>query len=131
MATNHGKVEYSPELGEAICDEIAGGGSIKKFCMAKDAPNKGSVFRWLATIPEFRDLYDAARIIQADAWTDEIVDIADKGNDSAKVRNQMNARQWAAERANPQRYQAKMALEHTGTVGLKVEVKQFNFDDDE
>jgi hypothetical protein len=123
MATNAGKIDYSPELAETICEVVAAGGDIATYCEAKGTPAARSVFRWLATKPEFMALYQAARIIQADAYADQCVKIADGDTDPSKVRNQLNARWWAAERANPKRFGTK--VEVGGEVGLNVVVRRF------
>lgn len=123
MATNAGKIDYSTELAEEICEVVAAGGDIATYCKGEGTPAARSVFRWLATKPEFMALYQAARIIQGDAYADECVSIADGDGDTAKVRNQLNARWWAAERANPKRFGTK--VEVGGEVGLTVTVRRF------
>lgn len=125
MATRSDATDYFPSLGEAICDEIASGGSIAAYCRRKDTPHKRTVYRWLARVPEFAALYQAARIVQADAFADDMLDFADGEGDPAKVRNQMNARQWAAERANPKRFGPKAALDLTGEMKTTVVIRQF------
>lgn len=127
MATRNDAVEYSAALAEDICSAVAAGGSIAKFCEAKGAPAKRAVFLWLARHKEFATLMAAARVVQADAFGDEIVKIADAGEDAAKVRNQMNARMWVAERANPKRFGAKVEL--AGELGLNVVVRRFTAPD--
>ena len=125
MATRLDAFGYSPELGEAMCEAVASGGSIAAYCRQPNTPHAKTAWKWLARVPEFAALYQAARVIQADAFADAMIDIADGENDPAKVRNQMNARQWAAERANPGRFGAKAALELSGEVGTTVVIRQF------
>ncbi len=120
MATNTGKIDYSPELGEAIATFVMEGGTVREFCAQPDTPNKSTVFRWLDRHPEFAARYTAARLMQADALADELIDIADGTGlkpgevyDARRVRQQLSSRMWLAERLAPKRYGAKQALERS------------------
>jgi disulfide oxidoreductase YuzD len=79
--------DFTPALGDRICDQLADGSSLRTICAAEDMPGKTTVFRWLAQaekrdapeqLIEFRDQYARAREAQADALADEIVNIADQ-----------------------------------------------------
>ena len=128
MATRDGCVDYTPELGEAICEHVAGGGSVKKFCAPKDKPSKSAVFSWLMKYPDFAAHYALAQEWKGEAYADETVDLSDGNGDPAKVRNQISSRQWMAERLRPKRYGSKLGVDLQGQVGMTVEVRRFTPD---
>lgn len=124
--------QYSPALVQAICDHVAGGGTVAAFCEVKGRPAKGSVFRWLAKYPEFAEAYSLAMTAKSHATVDEMQSIADGIGladdveyDAAKVRNQLSTRQWIAERTNPKRYGPKTGVELSGEQKIVVELVQF------
>ena len=98
-------------------------------------PNKATVFRWLAANKGFSDQYARAREVQADALFDEILDIADDGqNDSyidddgqrrtdhdviARSRLRVDARKWMAGKLRPKVYGEKLQQEIDATVTTK------------
>jgi hypothetical protein len=70
---------YTPEIAEKICAEIVDGRSIRSICQDEGMPAKRTVMYWLGRHPDFRAMYEAARLIQADLIFDEILEIADDG----------------------------------------------------
>lgn len=125
MATNTGKISYSPELGEAICDFIMDGGSVRAFCAQPGTPSWRAVFLWLNRYPEFATRYTAARLMQAETLADEMIDLADGDGDPRLVRLQLQARMWLAERLAPKKYGPRRLVEHSGKVSMTVEVVRF------
>lgn len=92
-------------------------------------PDKATVFRWLRTIPEFRDQYARAKEESADALTDEILEIADDATNDWMERHQkgsvgwevngehiqrsrvrIDTRKWLASKLKPKKYGDKLAL---------------------
>jgi hypothetical protein len=137
---------FEAALGDAICERIADGQSLRAICLDENMPNKATVFRWLADdrYLEFRDQYERAREAQADALFDDILDIADDGsNDWMERKNaegqnvgwsengealrrsvlRVDARKWMAGKLRPKKYGDKIFQEHSGAVktGLDVE----------
>ena len=66
---------FSEELADAICERLAAGESLIRICGGDDFPSDGTVYRWIATIPAFRDKYAQARSVQAERMADEILTI--------------------------------------------------------
>jgi hypothetical protein len=54
---------YSPELAATICDQLAAGKSLRQICAAGGMPNRCTVGRWVVQHPEFREQYEAARLL--------------------------------------------------------------------
>lgn len=129
---------YSPELATAICERIASGESLKSVCRDEGMPNHVTVLRWALTIPEFSNQYKQARDMQAEVLADELLDIADDGqndwmekhdqngvmigwreNGEAIRRSQLRieTRKWVAAKLLPKRWGEKTITEVTGADG--------------
>jgi len=122
-------VEYSPELGEAICLRIAEGESLAKICRDPGMPNKRTVTTWVFKKPEFAEMYNFARQIQAELLGDEILDIA--GDSSAdrradgsidheainRSRLRVDTIKWYLARINGRKWGDKVTNEVTGKDG--------------
>lgn len=70
---------YTKQVGDAICERIANGESLRKICQDKGMPTKTTVFRWLEddNNQAFRDQYARAREWQAETLMEEAIEIAD------------------------------------------------------
>lgn len=79
--------EYTPEMGERICQRLVAGESVNAMCRDRDMPSSATVFNWLhrAELGEFLEKYNRARRAQADALFDEIPDIADDSSADRKL----------------------------------------------
>ena len=126
--------KYTDVLAATICERIANGESLRHICEAEDMPSRSAVLRWLAVNEQFRDQYARAREAQADFWADEILDIADDGqNDWMEIRNRegeavgwrengeainrsklrVDARKWLMSKLAPKKYSDRLISEHT------------------
>lgn len=126
---------YSPELAAKICDEIAGGRSMRSICQDEGMPSKTSVLRWLANNEDFQKLYIAAKAMQAEGFADELIELADTPREGKKIvrkgklvetttgdmiehrKLQVSTRQWMIERLLPKKYGTKIQQEITGRDG--------------
>lgn len=135
MAKRKGRPSsYTQAIGDAICERLGDGDSLRTICADENMPNKATVFRWLADerYSAFRDQYARARETQADTIVDEMIDIADDGtndwmerknadgesigwmeNGEALRRSQLRiaARQWVAGKMRPKKYGDKIAVD--------------------
>lgn len=135
---------YTDEVASIILERIADGESLKAICEDEGMPSKSTVFKWLAEIAGFSDMYVRAREIQADALFDDILTIADDGRNDwmerkdaedenmgwrengealQRSRLRIDARKWMAAKLRPRKYGEKLELEHGGsmTVVNKIE----------
>ena len=80
-------------------------------------PAASTVFLWLAKHPEFSDQYGKAREAQADALSDECLDIAASEPDVARARLMIDTRKWFASKMKPKKYGDRQAIEHAGKDG--------------
>ncbi|WP_420359997.1 terminase small subunit protein [Agrobacterium pusense] len=141
-----GVTTYTEEIGDAICERIALGESVRSICDDEAMPSMSTVFKWLRDNEAFSQQYARAREVQADALFDDIIDIADDGrNDWMEKRNadgesigwqengealrrsqlRIDARKWMAGKLRPKKYGEKLALTDGDGGPLKVEVIKF------
>ncbi|MBO9099454.1 MULTISPECIES: terminase small subunit-like protein [unclassified Rhizobium] len=135
---------YTIELTDVICERIANGESLKGICEDDAMPGKTTVFRWLAADEQFRDKYARAREAQADALFDDILTIADDGqNDWMEKKNadgknigwmengealrrsalRIDARKWMAGKLRPKVYGDKLDVSVDGKVDFVIGAK--------
>jgi hypothetical protein len=130
-----GGIQFSPELFDTICEDIAGGQSLVAICKSADMPSYTSVMNWLgnATLDAEHKLvekYARAREAQADYLAYESLDIADDASNDWMERNGKNdapgwvlngehvqrsklrvdQRRWMAGKLAPKKYGDKLAL---------------------
>jgi hypothetical protein len=128
---------YAQDMADTICERIANGESLRSICDDDGFPDKATVFRWLSFNDDFRDQYARAREAQADAIFDDILTIADDGqndwmekkdaegenigwreNGEAIRRSQLriDARKWMAGKLKPKKYGEKLDLNVSGSL---------------
>lgn len=69
--------EYTEQAANKICEKIAEGLSIRTICKEEDMPAPSTIFKWLSEHRTFSEQYARAKEAQADAFAEEILDIAD------------------------------------------------------
>ena len=69
--------EYNLEVAIEFCDRVGECESIKKICADPAMPAAATIWRWMATIEEFRAAFQCAILAKLDARCDEIIEIAD------------------------------------------------------
>lgn len=129
---------FDQGIADAICERIADGDSLRTICADDDFPARSTVFKWLSQNAAFADQYAHAREAQADAIFDDILEIADDGqndwmekhsrdgeaigwqeNGEALRRSQLriDARKWMAGKLRPKKYGDRTQMQLTGPDG--------------
>lgn len=135
-------IEFSQDIADKICELLVVPMSLNEICRATNMPTKQTVFRWLKANDYFRTQYAIARDDQAEAFVDEILEIADDSqndwmervrngrreivfNDESSRRSQLriDTRKWAAGKAKPKKYGDKVIAEIGGLDGKPIEHK--------
>lgn len=123
---------HTPELAAEICRRLAEGRSLRSICRADDMPDRSTVHLWVVEDREgFSYQYANARRAQALRWADEILDIADDGENDTyededgnprtdydviqRSRLRVDTRKWLLSKVLPKVYGEKVAL--TGSDG--------------
>lgn len=129
--------EFTQETADAICQRLIEGESLRTICKTEGMPAASTVFRWLSERKSFQEQYARAREAQADHLAEEILQIADDGeNDTyevdgetrtnqdvvARSRLRVDARKWLASKMAPKKYGEKVTQEHTGEGGGPVKM---------
>jgi terminase small subunit-like protein len=130
---------YTPALAARICVAIATGstlGDAAKTC----GVGRRTVARWRFQHPEFRSMYEQARLDRNDMWGEEIVEIAD-GRDAdyeigangqtvqvkenvLRSRLRMEGRQWVMSRLAPQQWGERQQVDLKADMLLQMPEEQ-------
>lgn len=135
---------YTREIGQHIYNELIKGRSLKKICTKdNNMPSEPTVYSWLqrekkSFVEDFFNKYKEAKNIQAERFVEEIIDIADDGeNDTYERLNprtgkietvvdqdvirrselRLKARMWVTSRLLPKKYGDQSKVELTGVDG--------------
>jgi hypothetical protein len=132
--------DYTQETADRICAQLAEGKSLRTICKADDLPSTQTVYAWLRTHAEFLAQYTRAKEDSADAFAEEMLDIADEAsNDWMEVHDKDNpgyrfngehvnrsrlrvdTRKWIASKLKPKKYGERVQAELTGKDGGPIE----------
>lgn len=126
---------YTKELGETICKRIALGESLRSICKDEDMPDRSVVHDWIldAGKKEFSDQYEKAVNSRAELMFDELLDIADDGQNDymekelesgtievpntehiQRSRLRVDTRKWYLSKVLPKKFGEKMDLTSGG-----------------
>lgn len=124
--------DYTEELAQRICIELAEGRSLREICAQDDMPARPTVFRWLFQNLEFRDQYTRSREFQGEVHAEEMNDKAAEALELVKlcddpraasayvqaIKLQVEQYRWNAARLLPKKYGDRIQQEVTGDVTL-------------
>jgi hypothetical protein len=119
--------EYHQSVADKICQELAGGKSLRKVCASKTMPHLATVMRWVRDNAEFRKQYAEACDARAECLAGEIIEIADRTSKNvARDRLRVEARKWMLPRLDPKKYGDRIAVEASGPDGGPIETKSLS-----
>lgn len=126
-------MDYTPELGRRICAHMVEGKSLRSICKMDGMPSKSGVMLWLQQHDEFLKIYCIAQQERAEAYAEEVIDIADDGSNDyvldeegvprfdhehvQRSKLRVEARKWICAKMKPKKYGDKVELD--GSVELK------------
>jgi hypothetical protein len=134
---------FTEEQAEEICRRLADGESLRHICLLAHMPSKTTILRWLDEIPSFRTQYAHAREKQADAFLDQIQEIAHDGRNDWEIqeaertgqdrivlhaehvqrsRLRVDTLKWVMSKLAPKKYGDKLDIEHSGKTNVEVDV---------
>lgn len=121
------QTEYTPELGERICELITCRVSLDRICEMPEMPSVGTIYKWLRAVPSFNEAYSRARELRADARADCIDELHDKlarGEiDPTTARVLFDMERWQASKEKPGRYGDSIKTEVSGKDGGPIQVE--------
>lgn len=115
--------------------------SLREVCKLDGMPGMTTVMRWLSQFEEFRSQYARAKEAGAEYWAEEILEIADDGQNDWMERNardepgwvfngeaarrsqiRIDARKWLLSKLMPKKYGDKVAIGGDPDNPLRVDV---------
>lgn len=125
--------DYTQELADKICEELAQGKSMRTVCHSDEMPAMSTVFKWLREKEGFSEQYVKAKQEATDAMAEDILDIADdgsndlmtiqKGKQSYEVENKevtnrsrlrVDTRKWLMSKMKPKKYGDRIDMTTNG-----------------
>ena len=119
---------YTREVADLICRRMAGGMSLRQACADDGIPPASTVRGWVVDdVDGFAERYARARMLLAEHWADELVDIADDSasdwiqtSDGERLnsdhvqrsRLRVDTRKWIVSKMLPKVYGDKLDLNH-------------------
>jgi len=126
-APKKAEVRYSAGMAERICERIALGDPLQVICVGEGMPTIKQVQAWVVKYAKFREMYDQARILQADYLADEaLVIVAEMRRTPTKAPALKAAADLLAKQAewrSPRKYGPKMDLTVTERAKTPDEIK--------
>lgn len=114
--------DYTPELADAICEELAKGRPLAQICEDEGMPSYTTVWRWEQKHPEFRKASAHAREHGTHYMADDCIRIADDDEiEPADKRVRIDTRLRLIGKWNAKAYGDKVAHQHTGAGGGPIE----------
>ncbi len=127
----------TPQAADQVCSLIADGYTLRQIAQKIDC-GLGTISQWAAEDAKFAELYARAKMARLEAMADELVDISDEGvNDwydreldsggvvqapdhehIARSKLRVDTRKWLLSKLVPKQYGDKLAVEHSGEIGL-------------
>jgi hypothetical protein len=119
-------VRYSPKIAREICERIAEGGTWSRICKDAHMPSYSALYGWCERHPEFADALTRARVMAADGFADQVLEVAQAATSATASGDRLHvgALQWRAAKAAPHVYGRK-AEERVEQRRIIVEVRKF------
>lgn len=118
---------------------------MRTVCKNDWCPTGATLFKWMRENPEFLSQYERAKQESADAFAEEMADIADDATNDWMAKNDPNnpgfqfngehvqrsrlridTRKWLASKLKPKKYGEKVDLNHKGNVTTTVKIVKFS-----
>lgn len=121
--SNRRPTEYTPELGDLICELLADGQTLSAICKNPAMPAERTVRSWARDAQHpISPYYARARAVGYDSWGDQMRDkvancTADVG-EVAKVRLEVDTMKWLLSKALPRVYGDKLEIDTPADGGL-------------
>jgi hypothetical protein len=121
---------YTPALADEICRRVSEGESVRAICRDPGMPSEGTVRAWSREDRGgFAARFRIARDLQLDCWSDQIVDLADRGELDPRDRAiRIDTRKWVMSKLAPRRYGDRLLVSGEAENPLVVMHKHVSLD---
>jgi len=119
-----------PDWLHELCGRVCAGEGVNEVCRDDHMPHESTVYRHMAKNDEVASRIARAREAQQDFEADNCVKMADAATaeDWQVVKLRIWARQWRAAKLAPKKYGEKVGLDHSGDIGLTVNIVRYGDD---
>ncbi len=137
---------YDQALADEICRRLCAGETLRSICCDPDLPSMVTVSAWVFDDEGgFAEAYERARRVQAFAWADEILEIADNADGDWKetargfsadtdhiqrAKLRVDARKWLLSKVLPKQFGDSLSLGADEASPVKVTIVQYGDDQD-
>lgn len=108
-------IKYSKTIAEKICERIATGETLNAICLEPEMPSHTVIFKWFERYPDFKQSYENARILQADYFADEMVELKNLARENpanaSAYRVAADILRWQASVRQPRKYGDKLEVD--------------------
>lgn len=127
---------FNQEIADKVCERLAAGESLRKACEATEGAKAPTILLWANENAAFAEHYAQARERGYALLADDLIQIADDGqNDTYKDENgnvrtdqdviarsrlRVDTRKWMLSKMLPKVYGDKLETTHKGTIGVTV-----------
>src|SRR4051794_21103502 len=113
-----GEARYTRALADEICCRISSGESLRKVCRSDGMLTEATVRNWVRSNTDgFAARYNEARIMCVEAWSEEIIDIAERDDlDPQDKRIRIDTLKWLASKLNPRRYGDRLLIDPESSI---------------
>ena len=119
---------YTPELGDAILQRVAGGESLRSICVAFDMPPESTVRTWAASNADFGERLRQAREASASHWDEQaervLVEAEGTREELARAKELAQHYRWRASKYAPRDYGDRVDLNVTGTIAIAAQLAE-------
>jgi len=100
-----------------VCERISDGTTVRA-ALATESVNRSTLWRWLQEDAALRALFERARVAQAHALAEDVINLADGATQQTAnaVRLAVDARKWYASKLVPKLFSERMEVEHAGEI---------------
>jgi hypothetical protein len=121
---------WSEELGNRICVELAKGESLNAICKREGFPDLTTVYDYLRRDPSFAHNYARAKSDSADTLAAKIIDVIENSTpETVNVdRLKVDAYKWIAAKLKPKSYGERVQAELTGKDGGPIQTMSVTLD---
>jgi hypothetical protein len=131
--TSQRKSRYTFELGQQVCEGIAGGATLQRACDTVSV-NPNTFIWWCHQHDELAVEYARARQRQNEAIDDELRSLADQvtPENARAIETKFRMLTWIAGKRAPKAFGDRVGIEHSGKDGgpLRVQVEVVGDSDD-
>jgi hypothetical protein len=119
--------EFTKEVGDKVCQQIANGLSMRSVCAPDEMPDMSTVFRWLRTDEEFCKQYARATEERTEAQNEMLLELGDEAQELAQnvdpkaanavvsaVKLKADNLKWVMSKMKPKKYGDKLDLTSGG-----------------